>query len=154
MDSGDIIVPVKKNRRKSLTTIRRTGLIFLKKFKTTLTIFIALLIVSFFEISFIEAGADEKITKVLRLHVASGIKELAAGLEEMKKAISGKDKLDSADVLILKVKFLKCRIAFKKIEAFTSHFFPASDRNMNGPVVSEIEDEGEENPQIEKPHGF
>lgn len=154
MDEYNDSITDKKSKRTTFAFIGDLYSFFQRKNKTTLSVIAVLLFISFFEISFKTEKTDEEITRVLRFHVTAGIKELASGLEEMKNAIDGKRQFDSAQIALLKIKFLKCRIAFKKIEAFTSHYFPASEKNMNGPVVSEIEDEREANPKVEQPHGF
>ena len=78
---------------------------------------------------------------------------MLVSLMEIKKELRNNN-FDSIHITILKNDFLKCRKSYKKIQPFSSYFFPASEQDLNGPLVAEIEDESEKNPQIEYPHGF
>ncbi len=65
-------------------------------------------------------------------------------------------KFDEISLNKLKSLFKEARILYKKNEAFSAYFFPASDLNMNGPVISEVEYEEERRRKllIVEPTGF
>ncbi|CAN5384408.1 cytochrome c peroxidase [soil metagenome] len=96
----------------------------------------------------------DKIQVAFHVYMDKHSNEMLSVLHAFKNDIVGGAKMDSAGILLLKNKFLELRKAYKKIEPFSCYYFIASERNFNGPVVSEIEDESEEHPKIELPHGL
>ena len=74
---------------------------------------------------------------------------MLVALDNFRKTVAG-----ASDISIQKKAFLELRKSYKKMEAFSCYFFLASERNFNGPVVSEIEDESEDSPLVEYPHGL
>ena len=97
---------------------------------------------------------EEEVIAAFRDHLRIYSDEMIGAVEKMKNEISGQSQIDSLQVKRLKNNYLKIRLAFKKIEMFSSYFLTASEQDLNGPVVPEIEDESEANPQIEYPHGL
>ncbi len=79
---------------------------------------------------------------------------MLAVLNDFKKNSSVEGDWDSSKIITLQKKFLELRIAYKKIEPFSCYYFSSSGRNFNGPLVTEIEDEDEEHPTEERPHGL
>lgn len=79
---------------------------------------------------------------------------MLSDLHDFRNSIPTGEGFDSSQILVLKNQFLKLRIAYKKIEPFSCYYFLASERNFNGPVVTEIEDETEAHPKVELPHGL
>ncbi len=101
-----------------------------------------------------EATRQLRITSAFHAYLEKHSTEMLSVLRDFKKEVQANAKTDSSSIRNLKNKFLELRIAYKKIEPFSCYYFLASERNFNGPVVPEIEDESEEHPQIEYPHGL
>lgn len=81
--------------------------------------------------------------------------ELSIKLQEFKEGVAT-GKFDDKSLLKLQSLFKEARLLYKKNEAFSSYFFFASDQNMNGPVISEVEYEEERRRKllIVEPTGF
>jgi len=100
--------------------------------------------------------SDRKNQVVAALHnyLEKYSAEMLSALDTFGKIVPAEIKNDSAEMASLKRSFLELRKSYKKIEPFSCYYFLASERNFNGPVVSEIEDESEEFPKVELPHGL
>lgn len=103
--------------------------------------------------------ADDEKTAIIN-EVVHGIyevhqNELILKLHELKAGINA-GKFDGPSLLKLQLLFKEARILYKKNEAFSAYFFFASDQNMNGPVISEVEYEEENRRKllIVDPTGF
>jgi len=83
------------------------------------------------------------------------LNELTIKLNDLKTGLNA-GKFDEISLNKLKSLFKEARILYKKNEAFSAYFFPASDLNMNGPVISEVEYEEERRRKllIVEPTGF
>ncbi len=97
---------------------------------------------------------EDEVVSAFRAHVQKYSEEFISNLNVMNKNIQNTEEWDTLHINLLRKNFLNCRNSFKRIEMFSSYLFPSSELNFNGPIVSEIEDESEKNPQIEYPHGF
>jgi len=80
--------------------------------------------------------------------------EMLDVLREFKDEVTSYSGIDSTALQLVKSKFRELRSSYKLIEPFSCYFFIASERNFNGPVVPEIEDEDDERPMVEWPHGL
>jgi len=105
-------------------------------------------------LSFPDETRKEKIEAAFHTYLEKHATDMLSVLHDFKKDILSGAKMDAAGIPLLKNKFLELRSAYKKIEPFSCYFFIASERNFNGPVVSEIEDESEAHPKLELPHGL
>ncbi|MEO8088233.1 MAG: cytochrome c peroxidase [Bacteroidota bacterium] len=105
-------------------------------------------------LSFADDTRKEKIQVAFHAYLEKHATEMLSVLHEFKNEVSSGSKMDSTGIPLLKNKFLELRSAYKKFEPFSCYYFIASERNFNGPVVSEIEDESEEHPKLELPHGL
>ena len=121
-------------------------IVFKKTILVTLTGFAIFLGASF---STPESDREKRIVPAFHAYLEKYSGEMLSALGRFKKSVT-----DSADITQRKKEFLELRIAYKKIEPFSCYYFFASERNFNGPVVAEVEDETEYPPMIEYPHGL
>ncbi|MCX6273755.1 MAG: hypothetical protein NTV09_00935 [Bacteroidetes bacterium] len=101
-----------------------------------------------------EATRQQRITSEFHTYLEKHSTAMLSVLRDFKKEVQANANTDPSAIRNLKNRFLELRNAYKKIEPFSCYYFLASERNFNGPVVPEIEDESEEHPQIEYPHGL
>ena len=101
-----------------------------------------------------EATREQRITSAFHAYLEKQSTAMLSVLRDFKKELQANANTDPSAIRNLKNRFLELRNAYKKIEPFSCYYFLASERNFNGPVVPEIEDESEEHPQIEYPHGL
>ena len=97
---------------------------------------------------------QERISNALHTYLEKHSTEMISALQDFDKEVAASAMKDPAAVAGVRQKFQQLRNAYKKIEPFSCYYFLASERNFNGPVVSEIEDESEEHPLVEYPHGL
>lgn len=119
-------------------------------------IFSFLAVVIFLAASFTNPSEtrQEKLLRVFHTYLEKHSVDMLASLDTFNRAVSATQGRDSLQLQNLKSLFLDLRIAYKKLEPFSCYYFLASERNFNGPVVPEIEDESEPHPKIEWPHGL
>ena len=105
-------------------------------------------------LSQVDDTRQQRITGAFHAYLEKHSTAMLSVLHEFKKEVQAYKKTDPSGIRNLKNRFLELRNAYKKIEPFSSYYFLASERNFNGPVVPEIEDESEAHPQVEYPHGL
>jgi cytochrome c peroxidase len=127
---------------------------FFSKNVFLLVVLAAMAIVLTASLPFTQDDRQGRILTALHAYMEKHSHEMLSALNIFKEKISSAGNPDSVQIASLKESFLDLRKAYKKIEPFSCYYFPASERNFNGPVVPEIEDESEPHPQIELPHGL
>ena len=115
---------------------------------------LTLVIIFTASVSLPDSGRKEEITKAFHAYLDRHSSAMLSVLHDFRKEVLAEEKFDPPGIQLLRNKFLELRIAYKRIEPLSCYYFLASERNFNGPVVPEIEDESEEHPQIEWPHGL
>ncbi len=118
------------------------------------SILLVLVVIVSASISSVEGTRQARIKIAFHAYLAKHGEAMLSVLHDFKKDVQFDSKMDSSRIPSLKKRFIELRNAYKKIEPFSCYYFLASDRNFNGPVVSEIEDESEDRPQVELPHGL
>lgn len=107
--------------------------------------------------SFLKTGnendLDANITEVVHGFYEQNFNDLIGKVQSLRDEIE-KSSFDSASVDKMKTILKECRIIYKRNEAISVYFYPASDINMNGPVISEVEYEDEPKQMIVNPTGF
>ncbi len=93
------------------------------------------------------------ITEIVHGVFENNYTEFITKLKILKSIISVKD-VDSVSIARAKQIFIDCRMLYKKNEVFTVYFYPSTDQNFNGPVVSEVEYEEEPKQMIVSPTGL
>jgi cytochrome c peroxidase len=125
---------------------------------SVLKFFIALLIFPFAFVStsltVTEDSREERITAAFHDYLDRHSLEMLDALRAFKEEVNSFSGLDSGGLAIVRKKFSELRSTYKLIEPFSCYYFNASERNFNGPVVPEIEDEDDEKPKVEWPHGL
>ena len=101
-----------------------------------------------------ESDRGGRVASAFHEHLEKYSAAMLAALHEFKNEAVTDKPFSPEQVSVLKKKFIEVRKAYKKIEPFSCYYFLASERNFNGPVVPEIEDESEPHPKIEMPHGL
>ncbi|MBK7430512.1 MAG: hypothetical protein IPI62_06150 [Bacteroidetes bacterium] len=106
--------------------------------------------------SFTTNSVDDRnanITEVVHGFYEQNFNDLIGKVQLLRKEVESGD-LSPENLSGLKSLFIECRLFYKRNEAFSVFYFPVSDQNMNGPVVSEVEYEDEPKQMIVKPTGF
>jgi cytochrome c peroxidase len=121
-------------------------------------LFFALLIFSFVFLATSltpgEQSREEKVSAAFHDYFERHAIEMLDALHSFRDDIEAYTGIDSTPLVSARNKFHELRSTFKLIEPFSSYYFIASERNFNGPVVPEIEDEDDEHPKVEWPHGL
>jgi len=120
--------------------------------------FFAILILSFVflatSLTPVEDSRQERITSAFHDYLDRHSIEMLDALHAFKEDVIAYSGIDSSALTTIRNKFRELRSTYKLIEPFSSYYFIASERNFNGPVVPEVEDEDDERPKIEWPHGL
>ena len=122
--------------------------------KILITFFIFSVVFVSTSLTVTEDNRQEKISAAFHDYMERHTTEMLEALLTFKEDVAAYSGVDSSALPALKVKFRELRSAYKLIEPFTCYFFIASERNFNGPVVPEIEDEDDVQPKVEWPHGL
>lgn len=93
------------------------------------------------------------ITEIVHGVVENNYKEFISKLNILKSVVSS-NKVDSLAIAKAQQVFIDCRLLYKKNEVFSVYFYPSTDQNFNGPVVSEVEYEEEPKQMIVAPTGL
>src|SRR5690348_10224367 len=88
-----------------------------------------------------EQGREEKISAAFHDYFERHAIEMLDALHAFRDDADAYSKMDSAGLTSLRDKFRELRSLYKLIEPLSCYYFIASERNFNGPVVPEIEDE-------------
>ena len=96
---------------------------------------------------------DENVNEVVHAIFEANSLEFISKLELLKSLLK-ENNFDSISLNKMKSIFLECRNLYKINELFSTYFFPTSDLNCNGPVISEVEYEDEPKQMIVKPTGL
>src|SRR5689334_1229161 len=75
---------------------------------------------------------QERILIAFHSYMEKHCREMLSALADFKTKIPSTDKFDSVKAAALKASFRALRKDYKKIEAFSCYYFPASERNFNG----------------------
>ena len=116
-----------------------------------------LLLILFGSLAWTEKAVDHNsdliINEIVHGVFEANSSELISHLEILQKQINSND-FTERSLSKIKSTFLDCRMLYKKQEFISSFYFPASDINLNGPVISEVEYEDEPKQMIVRPTGF
>jgi cytochrome c peroxidase len=121
--------------------------------KCLLFLFFTCLVFLSFTLTKDPEGRAVRINLALNTFLVKNAASLVNKLADLKKNCN-ENELEGKSLAEIKKLFIDCRLLYKKTEAFSAYYFPASGQDLNGPVVSEIEVEDELPLQIEYPHGF